>query len=56
MIACQALIDEISRVRSQDGEQIDSKEHIEESISATLRLGLSVLNVFSRESPLMSEY
>jgi hypothetical protein len=56
MIACQALIDEISRVRSQDGEQIDSKEHMEESISATLRLGLSVLNVFSRESPLMSEY
>ncbi len=56
MIACQALIDEISRVRGQDGEQIDSKEHMEESISATLRLGLSVLNVFSRESPLMSEY
>ncbi|KAK0238298.1 hypothetical protein EDD85DRAFT_950517 [Armillaria nabsnona] len=53
MIACQALIDEISRVRGQDGEQIDSKEHMEESISATLRLGLSVLNVFSRESPLM---
>lgn len=53
MIACQALIDEISRVRGQDGEQTDSKGHMEESISATLRLGLSVLNMFSRESPLM---
>lgn len=56
MTACQALIDEVLRLRNNHPLLEDSKEFTRESIDQTLRLGLEVLYLLSRESPLMREY